>query len=339
MKNALKSKKSRRFLWITDPWDTLDHSRDTSLRLAEEALLLGHEAWWCDVKTVRVLNSRAVLDAARIEDVGRARDSFKLSAAAECSPLDFHSLQYRVDPPVDLAYLQPLQILRIALESAPRSSSRAARRPEIVNPISALFLANEKLEGMLLPGLTPPSVVSTRWEPLLEFGLREGRTVLKPLHTAQSKGIELLDWTRKAGIEHARASIAEASGAFERPVLLQRYLPGIAGGETRLWFLDGSLLACARKLPLENDFRVDIDRGSRLAPHAPTATEKRAATAISRRLRVLGVRLAAVDLIEDFVTDFNLTSPGLITQMEKITGRNLARPIIEALLLPGKSAR
>ena len=145
-------------------------------------------------------------------------------------------------------------------------SSGTKRRGELVNPAHLLAVGNEKLEASLIPGLTPPTVASSQWEYLHAFGRAEGRTVLKPLHQAQSKGIELLDWRTETGLQKARQSVEAATSGFTLPIVLQRYLPGIADGEKRLWFVDGILLATIRKLPLPNDFRVNMDGGSRLAP-------------------------------------------------------------------------
>lgn len=317
---------SFRFLWVTDPWETLDHARDTTLRLAEAALELSIENHWCDVRSIRWEKDRVRLDARKIKKIAKGRSEIILGDPRVCEVGEFSSIQYRTDPPVDLAYQHPLQLLHLGAQALP-----ARLRPEIVNPVAALLLANEKLEAGILQGLLPPTVVSSQWEPLASFGKKEGRTVFKPLHLAQSKGVELLDWSTSSGTERARKIIEEASEQFSRPVLLQRYLPGISKGETRLWFLDGKLLACARKLPLKNDFRVNIDRGSRLSPHSPSASEKKTALLIGKRLRALGVRLAAVDLIEGYATDFNLTSPGLITQMEEISGKDLATAIVRRL--------
>ena len=121
------------------------------------------------------------------------------------------------------------------------------------------------------------------------------------------------------------------TGKFTQPILLQKYQPEISRGEVRLWFLDGMLLAQARKLPLPHDFRVNIDRGSRLVATLLTAREKKVAAKLARHLRSRGIRLAAVDLIGGLVTDFNFTSPGLLVQMEQITGKNLAGQIIQSL--------
>jgi glutathione synthase len=325
-KPSLKIRTKRaKILWITDPWETLDHASDTTLRLAEEALKLGVPTAVCDVRSIRWdPDQGALLDARAIEDLGSARraDEIRLGNVQPVRPSEFPSLQYRTDPPVDLSYLQPLQLLVLGL---------AGTRTRLVNPPNVLALSNEKLEASWLGDLMPTAIASSQWEHLDRFGRREGRAVLKPLHLAQSLGVELLDWDSPSGAERARELVARATEGFTRPVVLQRYLEGIHEGEQRLWFLDGKLLACIRKLPKEGDFRVNMDQGSRLAKTRLNAAEKKAATRIGQRLRAQKIRLAAVDLIEGLVTDFNFTSPGLIVQMEKILGENLARPIVKAL--------
>jgi glutathione synthase/RimK-type ligase-like ATP-grasp enzyme len=114
--------------------------------------------------------------------------------------------------------------------------------------------------------------------------------------------------------------------------MLQRFLAGIRNGEQRLWFLDGKLLAAACKRPKAGEFKIDMDRGGTVATTKLSAREKKAALKIGKHLRARGIRLAAVDLIEGYVTDFNFTSPGLLVQMEALLGENLAKPVIRALL-------
>jgi glutathione synthase len=320
-----KSKAPFKFLFVIDPWPTLDHPKDTTLRLAEEAVAQGAEAYVSDLRTIRWDRDCVLLDARQILAVypGRLEKSFKLSEPQACPPADFESIHYRTDPPVDLHYLHPLQILMMGVEGS---------GVELVNPPELLCTGNEKLEATELADLMPATLAASEWEKLQAFGTEEGRTVLKPMHQAQSKGIELLDWQTEAGGKKARESLQAATENFERPVLLQRYLKGIEQGEQRLWFVDGKLLACVRKLPMPKDFRVDMDRGSRITPTELNAAERKASKRISAHLLKRGIRLAAVDLIDGFVTDFNFTSPGLIPQMEGVLGQNLAAPIIQALM-------
>jgi glutathione synthase/RimK-type ligase-like ATP-grasp enzyme len=84
-------------------------------------------------------------------------------------------------------------------------------------------------------------------------------------------------------------------------------------------------------LPLKGDFRVNIDGGSLLQKTFLNSKEQDAARKIGKYLKSAKIRLAAVDLIDCMITDFNFTSPGLITQIEKLLGQNLAKPIILAL--------
>jgi glutathione synthase len=316
------------FLWITDPWSTLDHPLDTTLRLAQETLAQGHSSYWCDVRSIRAEGEKIRLDAAPIRAIGakRRESDFKLGPLKSHAPTDFDQLHYRVDPPVDLAYLHPLQILLLGLPG--RASGR------LVNPGAVLLAANEKIEA---GPLAPPSLASSEWEQLAKFGRAEKKTVLKPLHQAQSKGIELLDWLKDP--KRAHKLLAQATDEFTRPALLQRYLPGIAQGEQRLWFLDGQLLAFVRKLPLQGDFRVNLDQGSRVTRTKLSKSEQATAARIGRQLRTRGIRLAAVDLIENQVTDFNFTSPGLIVQMEAVLGEDLAGPLVRALARGAPRAR
>ena len=316
-----------RFLWVTDPWDTLDHAKDTTLRLVEESIALGYENYWTDVKSLRRENQKTLCTALRVRETGdRQARSFIFGTAKIVTPGTFQKISYRTDPPVDLAYLHPLQILHMGLIGQKKS--------ELINPAEVLFLGNEKLEGTLLAGLSPPTLASGAWQYLEAFGKREGRVVLKPLHEAQSKGVELLDFRSKAGARAAQSSLRRITRNFQVPVLLQRYLEGIHEGEQRLWYLDGKLLACVRKRPKRGEFKIDMDQGGFLSLTRLNAKETRAAERIGKHLRYLRVRLAAVDLIEAKVTDFNLTSPGLLAPMEALLGQNLARPVIERLARP-----
>ncbi len=319
--------KAPHFLWVTDPWDTLDHPRETTLRLMEESLTLGFQNSWCDVRSVRWAEGKVLVDARAVEGIfpGRGSEAFRLSPPHATTPDHFTSIQYRPDPPVDLGYIHPLQLLVLGTEGK--------KHVEIVNSPATLLLLNEKLEGGHLGDLFPPTVVAASWDPLAHFGKAEGRTVLKPLNQAGTRGIELLDWRTPEAAEHAKTAITQATQQFTRPVQLQRYFEAIErDGEIRLWFLNGHVLAAVRKKPKQGEFRVNMDQGGTLALVELDADAKRTAARIGKRLRALEVRLAAVDLIEGFVTDFNVTSPGLLVQMEGLLGENLAKAIVESLV-------
>lgn len=328
--------KRGKILWVTDPWDTLDHPTETTLRLIEESLTLGIETDWCDVKTIRMLNGKVELKASKVREVapGRSKDAFQMDPSRVATPGEFRRVVYRVDPPVDHAFLYPLQLLEQGLVRKPRQK----RRTELINSPGVLFGSSEKLEGARIHELFPPSVVSSDQEQLSSFAALHPLSVLKPLHTAQSRGVELLDWRSPDGQQRALKTMQEATDGFRQPILLQRFLEGIRQGELRLWFLDGRLLAAARKVPAPGEFKVRIGQAgtaeSRVEPATLNRKERAAARKIGLHLKKRRVRMAAIDLIDGWITDFNFTSPGLLVELERVTGQNLAKPIILSLLKP-----
>ncbi|OFZ79346.1 MAG: hypothetical protein A2583_00950 [Bdellovibrionales bacterium RIFOXYD1_FULL_53_11] len=310
-------KRRKKMLWVTDPWSTLDHPRETTLRLMEEGLRLKIPQYWCDVKTVRMERSRVLLDAARLTkvDPGRATGGFVFAPLRTTGPEEFDQIHYRPDPPVDHAYLHPLQLLWLG----------AGRK--LVNCAESIFALNEKHALMTEAGLMPDGIVSSQQERLMGFLRKKLRAVLKPLHLAQSRGVKLLEYSTAEAAELLRAATAD----WSQPVILQEYLPEIQHGEKRLWYVDGRVVSIVLKKPLAGDFRVNIDGGSELKPAALTRQEKSVARRTGAFLRKHRIRLCAVDLIGGKVTDFNHTSPGLVVQMEQTNGNNIAETIMKCL--------
>ena len=310
------------WLFVTDPWETLDHANDTTLRLMEAAVGRRVNVFWADVRTVRWEDGEVLVDALAFSkaDLAGARSEGNLppSAIWSTKPTVFKQIHYRVDPPVDLAYIHPLQML----------TQRARKR--LVNPPDSLLLFSEKTLAAEVPELFPRTCVSSIESVLMGFLAQEGQVVLKPLHQAQSKGVKLLNHDLHADVHSALRAMTES---FARPVLLQEYLPAVAeAGETRLWFVDGILIAAAQKIPARGQFVIDMDRGGSISRAKLSPQDRAAARKIGALLKKHRIRLAAVDWISGKITDFNITSPGLIVPMEKLLKQNLASKIVAKLM-------
>jgi len=309
------------FIWITDPWESLDHKRDTTLRLASEAASLGFNSHWCDFKSIVLNNGVVTADIYPIDQHGTRSLECEHSQALG----KFTSIHYRVDPPVDLAYLHFLHLVTLAASQSDGSTA------EIVNPPNILTSLGEKLLCHLLPDFTPPTVVTCNPVLLQEFGELFQITVAKPLHSAQSKGVQVLSWANPETSARSLGALSHLSDEFRRPVLLQKFLAEISEGETRVWYLDGMPIATAKKVPSQGSAVIDIDKGDSIVPTTLTARQKQIVTEVGAALRSRSVRMAAVDMIGTYVTDFNVTSPGLLCQLETVVGSNLARLIIQTL--------
>lgn len=298
-------------LWVTDPWESLDHANDTTLRLAQEAVVLGHTSLWADVHSVCCRGGEVTVDAYPLSSAGNRLDEHRRTNVSE---LD--AVHYRVDPPVAPAYTLPLQLF----------ASAVVKNVEFINPIVTLLATSEKVPPGDLVDVMPPTLATSDVGQLTRFVQEYGRCVVKPLNDAQSRGVQEVE---DDSLLHSR--LAAATRQFSVPITVQKYLPEIADGEVRLWYVDGELIATAKKYPVAGDFRVDIDRGSRVGAYTLTPAESETAAKIGVALRSGGTRLAAVDLIGGYLTDFNVTSPGLLRQMEAAIKTNLAREVIRRL--------
>lgn len=316
-------------LWITDPWDSLDHERDSTLRLMQECALLGIPAYW---STPSLMRTEAVRQKLKTWFNTFEWNDPKTLVQKELS--EFTHVFYRVDPPVDVKYLQPLILLQTC----------ATKKTKLINPPQAIFSISEKLGPPELASLLPQTLVSSHWGTLHTFGsklthLQKMATIAKPLNQAQSKGVVKLEWNNDLQIEHAHQTLSQLTQNFTQNVVLQEFLPAIEQvGETRLWFLNSRLIAQVQKLPAAGQYKIDMDQGGttqKLVTLSPAV--KKIIPQISRALKKHGVAMAAVDCIQAtntraVVTDFNITSPGLLVQLEKLTASNLSAKILKAVL-------
>ena len=235
-------------LWVTDPWDTLDHGRDTTLRLAQEAQRMNYDNYWCDSRTIRYVNGGYLVETFSLSFDADTHRTFVGSKDVEF----FSSIFYRTDPPVDLRYLHPLQLLWFA-------QNQSHKRFRILNSPSAIIGICEKLEGAMFPGLMPPTIVCSQRDPLQQFGRKLGMTVLKPLNQSASRGVELLNWSSPRDARLSLEILEKATLGFSTPILLQKFIPQVTRGETRLWFANGSLIGAVKRFPMKGDFRINSD--------------------------------------------------------------------------------
>lgn len=304
-------------LWVTDPWSTLDQAHDTTLRLAQEALNLGLNSYWSSEEflldaprgMLRVLPSEAAGDRTR-----------SLLVPTE----QIHQLHYRVDPPVNASYRDFLDRIR----------AHGVSDSRILNPPEVILNQSEKLPPRDLLHLAPPHCVITGLEDVAEAYRAAGSMagfVTKPMNQAQSIGVKR--HSDRGSLESFTALLESETQGFQSPLLLETFLPGIANGEVRLWFSAGRFIAALKKYPKEGDFRVLIDEGSRVLAHVLDSRELEIAGEIGESLHSQGIGLAAIDLIDGWISDYNLTSPGLLVQLEKVHGgRNFAKEVLDSLL-------
>ncbi len=310
-------------LWVISLWDSLDHSTDTTLRIVQEALQNGLTNYICDNSSIQYLETRVVAEVMEVTSIGANREKHEIILGEKTTKeISFFQLVfYRADPPVNYTYIYGLQLL---------NSASQHNLTKILNPPLYILSSSEKFAQIGIPGIFPKTVITNNWSKLVQFGRTHKTTVLKPLNEAQSRGIEFLRWHTNEDEEENLKKINTLSKGFIRPVLLQEYLAGISEGEIRMWFVNGKLISIVKRFFNLSDLSK-VHSTTTIVPITPNAEQKNLVDKISEYLSANHIFLAAVDSIENKVTDFNITSPGLLVEIENATTKNLASIIVQEI--------
>jgi glutathione synthase len=311
-------------LWITDPWNTLTHDQDTTLRLIDEAIGLGIPTFWSSSDLILQTQSAHTVNVFPCSTPLTSSTPPNFATGAIEMPVsDFRLIHYRVDPPVDLTYISLVNDILARDASA-----------QIMSPPSILIHQSEKLPPAALSAYTPrlnAVLHKTDVKTTYEKFKNDAFIVTKPLNQAQSKGVKKTSVS--TSLEEFETLMSFETNGFVNPIVVQEFLPEVNQGEVRMWFACGELVAALKKFPKDGDFRVLIDEGSKVAAYQLNESEQIAARAVGAVLNQQGVMMAAIDFIGGKISDYNITSPGLLIQLEKVHGgQNFARVILERMV-------
>ncbi|MCK6553512.1 glutathione synthase [Candidatus Binatia bacterium] len=302
-------------LVVIDPLDSLNLTTETSLLLIEEMARRGHRCAVATLGDLYLTEHGAGVRAQPIAlDLGQ-RPYYRLGAASECEFEAFDLVLFRKDPPVDEAYVTATLIL-----------DRAAAVVPVVNDPASLRTVNEKLLALEVPEFTPPTLVSNDPDRLAAFAAQHERIVVKPLTDCSGRGIAVV----AAGEAPAtlRAFVSAQQGRY---VVAQRFLPGVAAGDKRIFLLDGEAIGAVNRVPLGPDRLANIHQGARVAATTITPRERAIVAALRPILRARRLWLAGIDVIDGWLTEVNVTSPSAARQINAVSGSRIEVPIVDFL--------
>jgi glutathione synthase len=309
-------------LWLTDPWNTLTHDQDTTLRLAVEAEKMGIQSYWSATDFIFDAPDTQLKVIPVTTDFITLSHPLHQKTATTLKASNFHQIHYRVDPPVDFNYISLIEKLL----------AKGAVKKNILNPVQLITEQSEKIPPADLAHLAPRLMIvrnKEEFQKAFETFRNDTSFVTKPLNLAQSIGVK--QWTTpKKEVEFEAILRAETENETHA-ILIEEFLPEIAEGEVRMWFTFGKFIAALKKHPKAGDFRVLIDEGSKIEAYTLTPAEEKLAQEVGTSLKKAGVGMAAIDFISGKICDYNLTSPGLLIQLEKVHGKNFAHEILEEL--------
>ncbi len=309
-------KNRRKTLWILDPLEKLRLEADTSILLMNEALRRGWEVYSAADSDLSRDNHGLFGRARRYREAIPPSVPGGPAVTEEVDLESFDLVVIRKDPPFDETYLSLLLLLG------------GLRRPLVVNRPDTLLRCNEKLAIFLFPEYITETLVAAALTRIREFIQNVGGTaVLKPLFSCSGRGVHLL----RRGDPGLEETVAAATAGGSRPVMLQRYLPEITAGEARVFLLEDRILSVMKKIPAAGSFKANFDAGARGEPHELTPREREICFRAGKFCRRRGIILSALDLIGGRLSEFNITSPGLLVESNRVNGSDSQVEVIKFL--------
>lgn len=299
-----------------DPITGVDINADSSFRLAEEAQARGHELFYYGPDQLAYEEGR-VTARGHWMTVQRVKDSPAVlgeQVAVDLSEMDV--IWLRQDPPFDMHYITTTHLL-----------DRLKDDVLVVNDPFWVRNSPEKLLVLNFPDLTPPTAIARDLDVLRAFRAKHGDVIVKPLYGNGGAGVFKL-----GASDGNLSSLYEMFTGFSRePLIIQKYLPAVSKGDKRVILVDGEPVGAINRVPAAGEVRSNMHVGGRPEKVALTQRDLEICAAIGPELRDKGQVFVGIDVIGDWLTEINVTSPTGIQELERFDGINVAEKIWEAI--------
>jgi glutathione synthase len=305
-------------LFVIDAPDSLKAYKDTSVAMMRAAQKRGHAVWVCEQESLHWKNGRVSAAAHHIHLTDNDEDWYRRHASALRPLSEFGATLMRKDPPFDAEYVASTWLL----SGAEREGAKVFNAPR------ALRDHNEKFSISEFPQFTVPSLVSRRIEDIQAFIDEHKTTVVKRLDGMGGTGIFVVRHD-----DPNRNSIVEVStGLGTRSVMAQRYIPEIKDGDKRVLLIDGKLVPhCLARIPKAGESRGNLAAGARGVAQPVTQRHREIGAALGPVLAKRGLLLVGLDVIGDYLTEVNVTSPTCFREIQDQTGFDVSGMFMEAL--------
>ena len=292
-----------------DPLEQVNIETDTTFMLMLEAQTRGHGLFVYAPEKLALDDGR-VLARGRTVNLRAVKGDHHSVGDVEVRDLsEVDVVLMRQDPPFDLAYITATYFLE-----------KIHPATLVVNNPAEVRNAPEKLFVTGFPGLQPPTLITADAKALHEFHARHGDMVLKPLHGGAGSGVVML----KAGDPNLDALLELHAMIGREPVIAQKFIPAVSKGDKRILLVDGEPVGAINRVPGKGQVRSNLARGGRAEAVGLTARDQEICAAIAPELRRRGLMFVGIDVIGDYLTEINVTSPTGAQQLKRFGGADVA---------------
>jgi glutathione synthase len=301
-----------------DPIASINPVGDSTFALMLEAQLRGHQLAYYTPDTLGLRDSKVTAKVADIEvyDDKPRGEHFWLSDFDRQDLSGFDVLLMRQDPPFDMNYITLTHFLE-----------RLHPKTFVVNPPAEVRNAPEKILVTEFPELMPPTLVTRDRAMIREFRREHGNIILKPLYGNGGAGVFLL----QEGDQNLASLIELFEQNYREPFMVQRYLPDVRKGDKRIIIVDGEPVGAINRVPAEGEARSNLHVGGRPELVELTARDREICATIAPALKARDMIFVGIDVIGDYLTEINVTSPTGIREIKRFGGPDIAALIWDAI--------
>jgi glutathione synthase len=307
-----------RIAFLIDPPESFKIYKDSTFAMMREAAQRGHELHVFQQENMAWHEGKVGAAIQRLHLTGDKTAWFRLDAAQTSLLKDFDAVLMRKDPPFDLEYVYSTYLLELAQNEGAR----------IFNDPRAIRDCNEKLTIARFPQFTAPTLVTRDPGLIRGFLAEHADIILKPLDGMGGTSVfrvHLKD-------PNLNVIVETVTHYGRRTIMAQRYIPEIADGDKRILLIGGQPVPHAlARIPKPGETRGNLAAGGTGVARALSARDREIAQTLAPQLHAQGLLLVGLDVIGDYLTEVNVTSPTCFQEITEQTGFNVAGMMIDAL--------
>jgi glutathione synthase len=299
-----------------DPIDRINIAGDSTFALLLEAQRRGHELSYYTPDRLALIGTMPVarVESLTVQDVKGAH--FTLGEAVRTPLAEFDVILLRQDPPFDLAYITTTHMLE-----------RVHPKTLVVNDPASVRNAPEKILVTEFPDLMPPTLITRDAAEIMRFRKEQGDVVMKPLYGHGGAAVFRI----KEEDQNYGSLVDLFSTTWREPWVVQKFLPAVAKGDKRIILVEGEFAGAVNRVPAADDLRSNMVRGGQAEAAELTPREAEIIKTIGPKLRELGLLFVGIDVIGDYLTEINVTSPTGIRAIAKTGGPDVAAKVWDAI--------